>query len=76
VENKQFIQIFSFDLILYFCFGQSLQQQQTESQGTLQAIWLERSTKFLGKKSVNFYSTFSVRRNLFRQKNLLRKNFA
>jgi hypothetical protein len=38
VENKQFIQIFSFILILYFCFGQSLQQQQTESQGTLVAI--------------------------------------
>jgi len=40
---------------------------------TLQAIWLARSNKILGKKSVNFYSTFSVRRNLRRQKSVAEK---
>ena len=40
---------------------------------TLQAIWLERSKQILGKKSVNFYSTYSVRRNLQRQKSVAEK---
>ena len=40
---------------------------------TLQAILLARSNKILGKKSVNFYSTFSVRQNLRRQKSVAEK---
>jgi hypothetical protein len=42
---------------------------------TLQASLLERSIKFLGKISVNFYSTFSARQNLLRLKSVA-ENFA
>ena len=41
---------------------------------TLQAIWLERSNKILGKKSVNFYSTFQFG-EIYTDKNLLQKSF-
>ena len=61
VENKQVILIFSFNLIPYFCFGQSLQQQQTESHGTLVAI-LQNCIKKVIKRNYSDFNTMKIKK--------------